>query len=82
MMMAVRSVLALLLLTATAVDSKTSSWTKVRRVKAGKVYDDHEAAHIVVNKVGYVTATILLLLLLVYNRCYYFHESCLDFVKI
>jgi hypothetical protein len=54
MMMAVRTVLATLLLLAATVDSKTSSWTKVRRVKAGKVYDEHEAAHIVVNKVGYV----------------------------
>jgi hypothetical protein len=35
-----------------AVNAKMSSWSKVRRVKAGKVYEEHEAVHIVVNKVG------------------------------
>ena len=34
------------------VNAKASSWSKVRRVKAGKVYEEHEAVHIVVNKVG------------------------------
>lgn len=34
------------------VDAKASSWRKIRRVKAGKQYEDHEAVHVVVNKVG------------------------------
>jgi hypothetical protein len=46
------AVLLLLLLCSSPVNSKTSSWTKVRRAKAGKVYDEHEAVHVVVNKVG------------------------------
>ena len=29
---------------------------KIKRVKAGKTYNDHDAVHIVVNKVGYVTS--------------------------
>ena len=36
-----------LLLSAAVVDA-----AKVRRVKAGKIYQEHEAVHIVVNKVG------------------------------
>lgn len=30
----------------------TTDAVKVKRVKAGKVYQDHDAVHIVVNKVG------------------------------
>ena len=32
--------------------SGVDSATKIKRVKAGKVYNDHEEVHIVVNKVG------------------------------
>lgn len=45
-------ILAVLVAGLALVDSKTSSWTKVKRVKAGKVYNEHDAVHIVVNKVG------------------------------
>mmetsp|Transcript_16580 Transcript_16580/g.24477 ORF Transcript_16580/g.24477 Transcript_16580/m.24477 type:complete len:632 (+) Transcript_16580:28-1923(+) len=36
----------------TVVDAKASSWRKIKRVRAGKQYEDHEEVHIVVNKVG------------------------------
>ena len=39
-------VVLLVLLSLTAVDAK------IRRVKAGKRYKEHEAVHVVVNKVG------------------------------
>jgi hypothetical protein len=32
--------------------SPVDAASKVKRVKAGKVYQDHDAVHIVVNKVG------------------------------
>ena len=40
--------LLLLQLSISGVDSAT----KIKRVKAGKEYNDHEEVHIVVNKVG------------------------------
>jgi hypothetical protein len=52
MMMALRAAVLGLFLIVGSVQGKTSSWSKVRRVKAGKFYDEHEAVHIVVNKVG------------------------------
>jgi hypothetical protein len=51
-MMALRSAVLGLFLLIGVANAKTSSWSKVRRVKAGKIYDEHEAVHIVVNKVG------------------------------
>lgn len=60
-MMSLRSLLTLLLVSAPFVaDSKSSSWTRVRRVKAGKSYDEHEPVHVVVNKVGYVCVCLLI----------------------
>ena len=35
---------------------------KIKRVKAGKTYADHDAVHIVVNKVGCVLLRVCLLL--------------------
>ena len=39
--------LLLLCLAALSILQNIVIWTKVRRSKAGKVYDDHEAVHIV-----------------------------------
>jgi len=41
-----------LLLSSSIIDAKVSSWKKIRRVRAGKQYEEHEAVHMVVNKVG------------------------------
>jgi uncharacterized protein (UPF0218 family) len=32
---------------------------KIKRVQAGQHYTDHDAVHVVVNKVGYVTTSFL-----------------------
>jgi len=49
-MINMKVVSALLLLV--SVVSASSGFSKVRRVRAGKVYAEHDAVHIVVNKVG------------------------------
>jgi hypothetical protein len=43
---------ALLLLLGSGLPSLVVEGTKVKRVKAGKIYKEHEAVHVVVNKVG------------------------------
>jgi hypothetical protein len=43
---------ALLLLLGSVLPSLLVEGIKVKRVKAGKSYVDHEAVHVVVNKVG------------------------------
>jgi uncharacterized protein (UPF0218 family) len=43
------AILLVLLSTLSVVDGK------IKRVQAGRRYKDHDAVHIVVNKVGYVT---------------------------
>ena len=42
----------LLLVSVVSAVSASSGFSKVRRVRAGKVYAEHDAVHIVVNKVG------------------------------
>lgn len=43
---------AVLLLLASVLPSLLVEGSKVKRVKAGKIYKEHEAVHVVVNKVG------------------------------
>jgi hypothetical protein len=47
-----RNLLALLVGLLSASEAVGAFGKKIKRVKAGKVYDDHDAVHIVVNKVG------------------------------
>lgn len=51
-MRAFQQVLSSLLLLQLASLAITGVDAKIKRVKAGKVYKDHEEVHIVVNKVG------------------------------